>query len=96
MSMTVLDLSLNGFNVNMAVLFFRAIRGTKIHVLILEHSGSMGKGVWYNNFKDPDRDTFMDLAESDIKALDLSKASIFALKNSVFSYMPDLVEISIA
>nr|ATC38303.1 toll-like receptor 5m [Tachysurus vachellii]UTE79881.1 membrane toll-like receptor 5 [Tachysurus fulvidraco] len=96
MSMTVLDLSLNGFSVNMAVLFFRAIRGTKIHILILEQSGSMGKGVWYNNFKDPDRDTFMDLSESDIKALDLSKASIFALKYSVFGYMPDMVEISIA
>uniref|UniRef100_A0AAT9V8X5 Toll-like receptor 5s n=1 Tax=Tachysurus vachellii TaxID=175792 RepID=A0AAT9V8X5_TACVA len=96
MSMTVLDLSLNSFSVNMAVLFFRAIRGTKIHNLILKHSGSMGKGVWYNNFKDPDRDTFMDLAESDIKALDLSKSSIFALKNSVFSYMSDLEEILLA
>ncbi|XP_058269126.1 leucine-rich repeat-containing protein 4-like isoform X2 [Hemibagrus wyckioides] len=35
MSMTVLDLSLNSFSVDMAVLFFRAIRGTKIHNLIL-------------------------------------------------------------
>ncbi|KAK3552195.1 hypothetical protein QTP86_005278 [Hemibagrus guttatus] len=96
MSMTVLDLSLNGFSVDRAVLFFRAIRGTKIHILILNHSGSMGKGVWYDNTKDPDRNTFMDLAESGIKALDLSKASIFTLKNAVFSYMPDLVEISIA
>ncbi|KAK3519767.1 hypothetical protein QTP70_003894 [Hemibagrus guttatus] len=96
MSMTVLDLSLNGFSVDMAVLFFRAIRGTKIHSLILNHSGSMGKGVWYDNTKDPDRDTFMDLAESGIKALDLSKASIFTLKNAVFSYMPDLEEISLA
>ncbi|XP_034165578.2 toll-like receptor 5 [Pangasianodon hypophthalmus] len=96
MSMTVLDLSLNGFSVDMAVLFFKAIRGTKIHILILNYSGSMGKGVWYNNMKDPDRNTFMDLAESGIKALDLSKASIFALKNSVFLYMPDLEEISLA
>ncbi|KAG7334685.1 hypothetical protein KOW79_001281 [Hemibagrus wyckioides] len=96
MSMTVLDLSLNSFSVDMGVLFFRAIRGTKIHILILNHSGSMGKGVWYDNMKDPDRDTFMDLAESGIMALDLSKASIFTLKDSVFSYMPDLVEISLA
>ncbi|XP_058259834.1 toll-like receptor 5 [Hemibagrus wyckioides] len=96
MSMTALDLSLNSFSVDMAVLFFRAIRGTKIHNLILNHSGSMGKGVWYGNMKDPDRDTFMDLAESGIKALDLSKASIFTLKDSVFSYMPDLEEISLA
>ncbi|TSQ23953.1 Toll-like receptor 5 [Bagarius yarrelli] len=96
MSMTVLDLSLNSFSVNMAVLFFRAIRGTKIDSLVLSYSGSMGKGVWYDNMKDPDRNTFMDLAESGVKALDLSKASIFTLKQSVFSYMPDLVEISLA
>ncbi|XP_060758146.1 toll-like receptor 5 [Neoarius graeffei] len=96
MSMTVLDLSLNGFNVDMAVLFFKAIRGTKIYILILNQSGSMGKGVWYSNLKDPDRNTFIDLSESGIKALDLSSASIFALKNSVFYYMPDLLEISLA
>ncbi|TSQ23952.1 Toll-like receptor 5 [Bagarius yarrelli] len=96
MSMTVLDLSLNSFSVDMAVLFFRAIRGTKIDSLVLSYSDSMGKGVWYDNMKDPDRNTFMDLAESGVKALDLSKANIFTLKQSVFSYMPDLVEISLA
>ncbi|KAI5629472.1 toll-like receptor 5b precursor [Silurus asotus] len=96
MSMKVLDLSLNSFSVDMAVLFFKAIRGTKMYILILNYSGSMGKGVWYNNMKDPDRNTFKDLAESGIKALDLSKARIFALKNSVFSHMPDLIEISLA
>ncbi|XP_060758422.1 toll-like receptor 5 [Neoarius graeffei] len=96
MSMTVLDLSLNGFSVDMAVLFFKAIRGTKVHNLILNQSGSMGKGVWYSNLKDPDRNTFIDLSESGVKALDLSSASIFALKNSVFYYMPNLEEISLA
>ncbi|KAI5629473.1 toll-like receptor 5, partial [Silurus asotus] len=42
------------------------------------------------------RNTFKDLAESGIKTLDLSNGSIFALKNSVFSHMPDLIEISLA
>ncbi|KAM9456806.1 toll-like receptor 5b [Clarias gariepinus] len=96
MSMTVLDLSQNSFSVDIAVRFFKAIRGTKIHKLILNSSGSMGKGVWFNNMKDPDRDTFKDLAESGIKDLDLSKARIFVLKNLVFSHMPDLVELSLA
>lgn len=95
MSMTVLDLSQNGFSVDIAVLFFRAIRGTKIHILIL-NTNNMGKGVWYDNMKDPDQNTFKDLSESGIKALDLSKATIFALKTSVFRYMPDLEEISLA
>lgn len=96
MSMTLLDLSQNGFSVDVAVLFFKAIRGTKIHTLILNHSGSMGKGVWYNNLKDPDQNTFMDLSESGVKALDLSNARIFALRNSVFRHMPDLEEISLS
>lgn len=96
MSMTLLDLSQNGFSVDVAVLFFKAIRGTKIHTLILNRSGSMGKGVWYNNLKDPDQNTFMDLSESGVKALDLSNARIFALRNSVFRHMPDLEEISLS
>ncbi|KAI5097096.1 toll-like receptor 5, partial [Silurus meridionalis] len=88
MSIKVLDLSLNSFSVDITVLFFKAIRGTRIHYLILNYSK--------NNTKDPDRNTFKDLAESGIKTLDLSNGSIFALKNSVFSYMPDLIEISLA
>ncbi|XP_046722218.1 toll-like receptor 5 [Silurus meridionalis] len=96
MSIKVLDLSLNSFSVDITVLFFKAIRGTRIHHLILNSSGSMGKGVWYNNMRDPDRNTFKDLSESGIKTLDLSKARIYALKNSVFSHMPDLIEISLA
>ncbi|KAF4093162.1 hypothetical protein AMELA_G00028880 [Ameiurus melas] len=93
MSMTVLDLSKNSFSVDVAVLFFKAIRGTKIHTLILNHSGSMGKGVWYNNLKDPDQNTFMDLSESARYRLDLSNGRIFALRNSVFRHMPDLEKI---
>ncbi|KAM9456807.1 toll-like receptor 5 [Clarias gariepinus] len=87
MSMTVLDLSQNGFSVDMAVRFFKAIRGTKIHKLILNFSK--------NNTKDPDRNTFKDLAQSGIRVLDLSNGSIFVVKKSVFSYMPDLENLSL-
>ncbi|XP_026856802.2 toll-like receptor 5 [Electrophorus electricus] len=96
MSMTVLDLSQNTFSVDMAVLFFRAISGTKIHSLILNKSSSMGKSVWYQNLKDPEKNTFKGLADSGVKTLDLSGARIFALKYSLFSYMRDLEQISVA
>ncbi|KAK7151268.1 hypothetical protein R3I93_012264 [Phoxinus phoxinus] len=43
MSITQLDLSGNGFTVNMAKRFFNAITGTKIQSLILSNSYSMGK-----------------------------------------------------
>ncbi|XP_062841006.1 toll-like receptor 5 [Trichomycterus rosablanca] len=96
MSITELDLSQNGFSVDLAVRFFRAIRGTKIQALDLSSSVSMGKGVWFNNLKDPDQNTFRDLLESGVRVLDLSDARIFALTNSVFSYVPDLEQISLA
>ncbi|KAL7850267.1 hypothetical protein SRHO_G00196160 [Serrasalmus rhombeus] len=96
MSITVLDLSLNSFYVDMAVLFFKAIRGTKIHKLILSQSRSMGKSVGYNNMKDPDKDTFKDLADSGIRIFDLSQCYIFALTYSVFGHLSELEEVSLA
>ncbi|KAL7860718.1 hypothetical protein AOLI_G00170670 [Acnodon oligacanthus] len=92
MSITVLDLSLNSFYVDMAVLFFKAIRGTKIHKLILSQSSSMGRSVGYNNMKDPDKDTFKDLADSGIRIFDLSQCHIFALTYSVFGHLSELEE----
>ncbi|KAI4878866.1 hypothetical protein NFI96_000723 [Prochilodus magdalenae] len=93
MSMTVLDLSLNSFYVDMAVLFFKAIKGTKIHRLILSESSSMGSSVEYRNMKDPEKDTFKDLADSGVQSLDMSKCYIFALTYSVFGHMADLKEV---
>ncbi|XP_072549731.1 toll-like receptor 5 [Salminus brasiliensis] len=96
MSMTLLDLSLNSFRVEMALLFFKAIRGTRIHILILNQSSSLGKSVGNNFFKDPDQHTFKDLAGSGVKVFDLSKCRIFALTYSLFRHLPDLEEVLLA
>ncbi|XP_067240580.1 toll-like receptor 5 [Chanodichthys erythropterus] len=95
MSITILDLSGNGFNVNMAKRFFDAITGTKIQSLILSNSYSMGRSFG-NNSKDPDKFTFKGLEESAIMIFDLSNSSIFALSSSVFSYLSDLEQITLA
>uniref|UniRef100_A0A8B9JX84 LRRCT domain-containing protein n=1 Tax=Astyanax mexicanus TaxID=7994 RepID=A0A8B9JX84_ASTMX len=96
MSINILDLSHNSFSVDMARLFFRAIRGTQIDTLILSHSSSMGKSVGNNNLKDPDQQTFKDLAASGIKEFDLSKCRIFALTHSLFHNLSDLQTVSLA
>nr|AIO11758.1 toll-like receptor 5b [Ctenopharyngodon idella] len=96
MSVSVLDLSGNGFNVKMAKLFFDAITGTKIQSLILSNSYSMGSSFGHNNFKDPDKFTLKGLGDSGIKIFDLSKSQIFALSNSVFSHFQDLEQITLA
>uniref|UniRef100_A0A4W5R7U9 Toll like receptor 5 n=1 Tax=Hucho hucho TaxID=62062 RepID=A0A4W5R7U9_9TELE len=83
MSMEILDLSSNGFNVDKVKLFFNAIRGTKIHHLILEHS-TMGKSFCFSNVKDPDRQTVEGFKNSGVKILYLSKCFIFTLQYAVF------------
>ncbi|KAK7151269.1 hypothetical protein R3I93_012264 [Phoxinus phoxinus] len=95
MSITQLDLSGNGFTVNMAKRFFNAITGTKIQSLILSNSYSMGKSSG-NNSKDPDKFTFNGLEASGIKIFDLSNSSIFALSYSVFSHLSSLEQITLA
>ncbi|XP_051511527.1 toll-like receptor 5 isoform X1 [Myxocyprinus asiaticus] len=94
MSITTLDLSVNGFTVNMAKLFFNAIRGIKIQSLILSNS-SMGRSSGHNT-KDPENLTFKGLEESGIKIFDLSKSNIFALSYSLFSYLAYLEHITLA
>ncbi len=96
MSVTVLDLSGNGFKVNNAKRFFDAITGTKIQSLILSKSYSMGSSFAHNNFPDPDKFTFKGLEISGVKILDLSQSYIFALSNSVFSHFVDLEQITLA
>ncbi|XP_067274339.1 toll-like receptor 5 [Pseudorasbora parva] len=94
-SISTLDLSGNGFHVNMAKRFFDAITGTKIQSLILSSSYSMGRSSG-NNSKDPDKFTFKGVEASGIKVFDLSNSSIFALSNSVFGYLSDLEQITLA
>ncbi|XP_034999266.1 toll-like receptor 5 [Hippoglossus stenolepis] len=94
MSFQTLDLSHNGFSVNMSKQFFRAIEGTKISHLKL--SGHMGKGFSFNNLPDPDRSTFAGLRNSSVLTVDLSKNWIFALQRGVFSPLRDVVNIDLS
>ncbi|CAB1431226.1 unnamed protein product [Pleuronectes platessa] len=94
MSFQTLDLSHNGFSVNMSRRFFRAIEGTKISHLKL--SGHMGRGFSFNNLPDPDRSTFAGLRNSSVLILDLSKNRIFALQRGVFSPLRDVVNIDLS
>uniref|UniRef100_A0A4W5QST0 Toll like receptor 5 n=1 Tax=Hucho hucho TaxID=62062 RepID=A0A4W5QST0_9TELE len=95
MSMEILDLSSNGFNVDKVKLFFNAIRGTKIHHLILEHS-TMGKSFCFSNVKDPDRQTVEGFKNSGVKILYLSKCFIFTLQYAVFSPLREVQDITIS
>uniref|UniRef100_A0A8C1V270 Toll-like receptor 5a n=1 Tax=Cyprinus carpio TaxID=7962 RepID=A0A8C1V270_CYPCA len=95
MSIDVLDLSGNGFNVNTAKRFFNAISATKIQSLIFSNICSLGRSSG-NNSKDPDKFTFNGLEASGIKTFDLSSSNIFSLPYSVFSYLPDLEQITLA
>ncbi|KAM3603209.1 uncharacterized protein V6R79_018389 [Siganus canaliculatus] len=80
MAFNVLDLSLNGFNINTARQFFKAIEGTPIGHL--SFYGYIGKGFSYQNSPDPDESTFEGL--TNVENLDLSGNFIFALKKAVF------------
>ncbi|XP_001919052.2 toll-like receptor 5 [Danio rerio] len=94
-SITTLDLSGNGFNVDMAKRFFDAISSTKIQSLIISNTYRIGKSSG-DNSKDPDKSTFSGLKSSGIKSFDLSNSSIFSLTYSVFSYLSDLEQITLA
>lgn len=93
-SFDTLDLSYNGFNVSGLQKFFRAIEGTKISNIKL--SGSIGKGLSFNNLPDPDRNTFEGLKNSSIHTLTMSHNRIFALQQEVFSPLQELAIIDIS
>ncbi|KAM3861521.1 toll-like receptor 5 [Diretmus argenteus] len=93
-SFTKLDLSLNGFNVNIMRHFLKVIEGTQIDHLIL--SGHMGKGFSHANLPDPDLSTFEGLNNSTITTLDLSRSNIFSLQMGVFSPLKNAIIIDIS
>ncbi|XP_048841938.1 toll-like receptor 5 [Brienomyrus brachyistius] len=95
MSFTELDFSSNGMAVENARLFFSAIAGTKIDNLILS-SNTMGRSFGYQNFNDPNNETFSGLNESSVKSLDLSRNSIFSLEFSVFHAFGEAERITFA
>ncbi|XP_062323768.1 toll-like receptor 5 isoform X1 [Osmerus eperlanus] len=94
MSFDTLDLSVNGFDVNVLKRFFKAIEGSKISHLVLKHGG--GRGFSYNNFRDPDKLTYEGLSGSEIKTLDLTYGYIFALQEEVFRPFGSAEEINLS
>lgn len=85
----ILLMSSNGFSVDKTQYFCKAIKGTKFMHLNLTHH-TMGPGFDYKNLKDPDNETFVGLAESELKFLDISKGSIFSLNPYVFAKLTQL------
>ncbi|XP_060907667.1 toll-like receptor 5 [Labrus mixtus] len=93
-SFKILDLSNNVFSISKAKQFFRAIEGTKISHLKL--SGPMGRGLSFNNFNDPDGNTFEGLRNSSIRVLDMSKNRIFTLQQGVFGPLKEVAIIDVS
>ncbi|NWH74998.1 TLR5 protein, partial [Piaya cayana] len=78
-----LDLSGNGWNTEKVQYFCTAIKGTQIGSLIFS-SHTMGSGFGFHNLKNPDNDTFVGLARSDLHLLDISEGYIFSLNSLIF------------
>ncbi|KAK7907340.1 hypothetical protein WMY93_015952 [Mugilogobius chulae] len=83
MAFKILQLDGNGFNASTLRLFLNTIDGTPIESL--HYSGYLGRGFSFNNFQDPDENTFEGLRNSSVKVLDLANNYIFALQTAVFS-----------
>lgn len=94
MSFEILDLSNINFCLGSLKQFLKAIQGTKINKLKL--SGHVGRGFPFNNLPDPDSTTFEGLKHSFLQTLDLSKSSIFALQQGVFSPLEDVKVIDVS
>ncbi|NWU96346.1 TLR5 protein, partial [Upupa epops] len=84
-----LDLSDNGWSTEKVQYFSTAIKGTQIVSLILS-SHTMGSGFGFNNLKNPDTDTFAELARSDLRLLDISNGFIFSLNSLIFQSLGGL------
>lgn len=90
-----LDVSQNGWSVDLIRNFNNAINGSKIASLVLQHH-VMGPGFGFNNLKDPDRDTFLGLAQSSVIDLDLSHGSLFTLNSQLFAVLKELKVLNLA
>ncbi|XP_024431750.2 toll-like receptor 5 isoform X2 [Desmodus rotundus] len=95
MVLDTLDVSDNGWTVDITSNFSNAIRGSQISSLVLANH-IMGSGFGFHNIKDPDRNTFTGLAGSSVKALDLSHGFIFSLNSRLFETLGELKLLNIA
>ncbi|XP_070257293.1 toll-like receptor 5 isoform X2 [Myotis yumanensis] len=94
MVLDTLDVSKNGWTVDIIRNFTSAINGTQILSLVLAYH-TMGPGFGFQNIKDPDRHTFAGLARSSLRRLDLSHGSIFSLGFRLFEALQDLKVLNI-
>ncbi|XP_072503853.1 toll-like receptor 5 isoform X1 [Notamacropus eugenii] len=95
MFLEILDVSLNGWTVDIIRDFGRAINGTKIFSLILAHH-IMGPGFGFDNIKDPNQDTFAALGMNSLIRMDISHGSIFSLSFHLFKTLKKLKVLNIS
>ncbi|KAJ7341040.1 hypothetical protein JRQ81_004709 [Phrynocephalus forsythii] len=84
-----LDVGGNGWDVAITQQFCSAIQGTPILTLKLS-SHTMGSSFGFNNSPNPDNNTFIGLAKSGLRLLNISKGFIFALNPYVFQRLGSL------
>ncbi|XP_066109604.1 toll-like receptor 5 [Saccopteryx bilineata] len=95
MVLDTLDVSQNGWTVDITRYFSNAINGSQISSLVLA-SHIMGSGFGYHNLKDPDQNTFAGLARSPVIQLDLSRGYIFSLNFRLFKTFKELRVLNLA
>ncbi|XP_021087598.1 toll-like receptor 5 [Mesocricetus auratus] len=95
MWLEMLDLSSNGWTVDITGNFSYIIQDSQVSSLILKHH-IMGSGFGFQNIKDPDQNTFAGLARSSVTFLYLSHGYIFSLNSRVFETLKDLQLLNLA
>ncbi|XP_043860160.1 toll-like receptor 5 [Dromiciops gliroides] len=91
----VLDVSSNGWTVDIIREFCGAINGTKIYSLLLDHH-VMGGGFGFHNIIEPDHDTFAALGMSSVIKMDISHGFIFSLNFHLFETLKELKLINLS
>ncbi|KAM9612729.1 toll-like receptor 5 isoform 1-T7 [Trichechus inunguis] len=94
-SLETLDVSDNGWTVDITENFSNAISGSQIFSLVLDHH-IMGSGFGFHNIKNPDQNTFAGLARSSLVRLDLSHGFIFSLNFWLFETLKELKLLNLA
>ncbi|XP_027727238.1 toll-like receptor 5 [Vombatus ursinus] len=95
MFLEILDVSDNGWTVDIMRDFGRAINATKISSLLLDYH-VMGAGFGFHNLKEPDQDTFAALGMSSVINMDISHGHIFSLNFHLFETLKELKVLSIS
>lgn len=90
-----LDVSRNGWTVDITRNFSNAINGSQISSLVLGYH-TMGSGFGFHNIEDPDQSTFAGLARSSVVRLDLSHGFIFSLNFRLFETLAELKDLNMA